>query len=52
MQIEGEHYAPDSISSPVSNPTTVKILLTLVAQNPKWNARVIDIEGAFLQGEF
>jgi hypothetical protein len=52
MQVEGEHYAPDSISSPVSNPTTVKILLSLVAQNPKWNARVIDIEGAFLQGEF
>jgi hypothetical protein len=52
MQVKGEHYASDSVSSPVSNPTTVRMLLTLVAMNPKWKARVIDIQGAFLQGEF
>jgi hypothetical protein len=52
MQVEGEHYASDSILSPVSNPTTVRLLLTLVATNPKWEAWVIDIEGAFLQGDF
>jgi hypothetical protein len=46
MQIEGEHYAADSISSPVSNPVTVRILLTLVAMNPKMKVRIIDIEGA------
>jgi hypothetical protein len=52
MQIEGEHYAADSILSLVSNPVTVRILLTLVAMNPKMNVRIIDIEGAFLQGKF
>jgi hypothetical protein len=50
MQVKGEHYVADSISSPVSNPVTVRILLTLVAMNPRMQVRVIDIEGAFLQG--
>ena len=51
-QIDGEHYFSDSISSPVSNPTTVRILFTLYAMNPDWEVRVIDVEGAFLQGKF
>jgi hypothetical protein len=52
MQVEGEHYVGDSISSPVSNPQTVRIMLTLVAMNPVYECRIIDIEGAFLQGQF
>jgi hypothetical protein len=45
-QIDGQHYFSDSISSPVSNPLTVRALLTLCAMNPKWEVRVIDVEGA------
>lgn len=51
-QIDGQHYFSDSISSPVSNPVTVRTLFTLFAQNPDWDVRVIDVEGAFLQGKF
>jgi hypothetical protein len=51
-QLEGSHFFADSISSPVSNPITIKTILTLLASNPDWKAKVIDIEGAFLQGEF
>jgi uncharacterized protein YnzC (UPF0291/DUF896 family) len=51
MQVEGEHYSADNISSPVSNPQTVRILLTLVAMNPNFECQIIDIEGAFLQGQ-
>ena len=41
-----------SISSPVSNPTTIRTVMTIFASNPNWQAKVIDIEGAFLLGEF
>jgi hypothetical protein len=51
-QIDGQHYFSDSISSPVSNPLTVRALLTLCAMNPEWEVSVIDVEGAFLQGKF
>jgi hypothetical protein len=51
-QLEGSHYFADSISSPVSNPTTIKAVLTLFASNPNWQTKVINIEGTFLQGEF
>ena len=27
-------------------------MLTLLAMNPKWEAKVVDVEGAFLQGKF
>ena len=36
----------------MSNPVTVRTLFTLFAQNPDWDVRVIDVEGAFLQGKF
>jgi hypothetical protein len=51
-QIDGQHYFSDSISSPVSNPLTVCVLFTLCAMNPEWEIRIIDVEGAFLQGKF
>lgn len=51
-QIEGKHYFNDSISSPVSNPPTIRIMLVMTASNPRWTVRVIDVEGAFLQGQF
>ena len=49
-QIDGMHYVAESIVAPVTNPTSVRIFLTLMAMNPEWVAIVIDVEGAFLQG--
>jgi hypothetical protein len=51
-QLEGKHYFSDSIAAPVSNPTTIRTMLTMLASHPEWKARVIDVEGAFLQGQF
>ena len=51
-QIEGTHYVADSIAAPVTTPTTIRAVLTLLAMNPKWISRLIDVEGAFLQGKF
>lgn len=52
QQIDGLHYASDSTSSPVTNATSVRIVLTLLAMNKDWIAEIVDVEGAFLQGEF
>jgi hypothetical protein len=43
---------PDSIAAPVTNPTTVRLIFVLLCMNPQWVARIIDVEGAFLQGKF
>ena len=51
-QLEGQHYYADSIAAPVTNPNTIQILLTLMCMNPKWQAEIVDVEGAFLQGKF
>jgi hypothetical protein len=50
-QVEGAHYMPDSIAAPVTNPTTVRLIFVLLCMNPQWVARIIDVEGAFLQGK-
>ena len=52
QQQDGVHYLSDSISSPVTNPTAVRIGCTLMAMNKNWIAIVLDVEGAFLQGSF
>ena len=51
-QVDGRHYAPDSIAMPVTNPITVQIVLMLWCVNPGWISAIIDVEGAFLQGKF
>ena len=51
-QVGGTHFIPDSIAAPVTNPNTVRILLVLWCMNPDWIAVLIDVEGAFLQGQF
>ena len=51
-QVDGKHYYSDSIAAPVTNPNTVRIVLVLLAMNPKWISMLIDVEGAFLQGKF
>ena len=49
-QEEGKHYYADYIAAPLINPMSIRILLTLLAMNHDWVPKVIDIEGAFLQG--
>lgn len=51
-QVEGQHFYADSISSPVTNPVTIRVLWTLLCCNPDWVAEALDVEGAFLQGKF
>jgi hypothetical protein len=51
-QLEGEHFMADSVSSPVTNPATIRILILLLCMNPAWICKVEDVEGAFLQGTF
>ena len=51
-QVEGQHYVADSISSPVTNQTTIRLLLFLWCCNPFWVAEALDVVGAFLQGIF
>ena len=40
------------VSSPVTNPTAIRILSILLCMNPAWICKVEDVEGAFLQGTF
>jgi hypothetical protein len=49
-QVDGNHYASDSIATPVTNPITVRIVLMFYSMNPTWTSAIIDVEGAFLQG--
>ena len=49
-QVDGSHYASDSIATPVINPITVQIILILYCTNPTWISAIIDVEGTFLQG--
>jgi hypothetical protein len=51
-QVDGSHYASDSIAAPVTNPITVRIVLMLYCMNKTWTSAIIDVEGAFLQGRF
>ena len=42
----------DSVSSPVTNPAMIRILIILLCMNKDWICKVEDVEGAFLQGTF
>ena len=48
--MEGQHYYTDSIAVPVMNPNTIRILLTLMCMNPKWQAEYLDVD-KFENGE-
>jgi hypothetical protein len=50
-QIEGQHYDDTTISSPVTNSETIRIVLTLMIM-ASMLAHVVDVKGAFLHGEF
>jgi hypothetical protein len=50
-QIEGVHYNGSSTHKPVSNACTIQIVLMLMLM-VDWHGRIVDIKGAFLDGEF
>ena len=50
-QEDGDHYDSASISSPVTNDVSVRVLLTLMLMSGK-TAYIVDVKGAFLHGEF
>ena len=50
-QIDGIHYDEDTKAAPVTNETTIKIILILMAMTG-WYAHVLDVQGAFLNGRF
>jgi hypothetical protein len=51
MQVEGQHYIGTTISLPVTNSATIRIVLTLMIM-ASMLAHVVDVKGAFLHGEF
>ena len=51
QQIQGLHYDPRSISSPVVSKATVRMVLILALMRD-WTIEIVDVRGAFLQGEF
>eukprot|EP00957_Ditylum_brightwellii_P031667 2401616-Ditylum_brightwellii.AAC.1 len=48
-QVDGLHYDGSSIHSPVTNETSVRIVMTL-ALMAGWVGRINDVKGAFLKG--
>jgi hypothetical protein len=50
-QVKGQHYYGRTISSPVTNSATIRIVLTLMIMTSML-AHVVDVKGAFLHGEF
>ena len=50
-QVEGQHYDGTTISSPVTNSATIRIVLTLMIMADML-AHVVVVKGAFLHGEF
>jgi hypothetical protein len=50
-QVKGQHYDGTTISSPVTNSATIRIVLTFMVMAIML-AHVVDVKGAFLHGEF
>ena len=51
-QVEGKHYFEHDLAAPVTNATSIRVVLTLMAMHAAWIAKVLDVDGAFLQGQF
>ena len=51
-QQDGEHYFSDSIAAPVTNANTIRTMLIFYSMMESWECDIMDVEGAFLQGEF
>jgi Reverse transcriptase (RNA-dependent DNA polymerase) len=50
-QIEGIHYDRSSTAAPVTNDTTIRIMLSLAAMSD-WSLYIVNVQGAFLNGRF
>ena len=50
-QIAGEHYDEDSIASPVTNDTTVRVALVIMIM-ARYGSHLLDVKGPYLHGEF
>ena len=50
-QQEGIHYDEQAIASPVTTDVTVRVCMVLMLM-AGWTAKLVDIKGAFLHGEF
>ena len=50
-QVEGVHYHESNIASPVTNDMSIRIIMVL-ALMAAWTAKIVDVKGAFLHGEF
>ena len=50
-QVKGQHYNGMTISSPVTNPATIRSVMTLMIMAGML-AHVVDVKGAFLHREF
>jgi hypothetical protein len=50
-QVEGQHFNASSISAPVTNGMTIKLVMTLMLASGGI-AHVVTVKGAFLHGEF
>ena len=51
-QQDGKHYDKDNIAVPVVNEVTIWIILILMVMHITWVGMLLDINGAFLNGEF
>jgi hypothetical protein len=50
-QVDGEHYSEDNKAAPVVALSTIMMLLVLIVMLG-WTANLVDVNGAFLLGEF
>jgi hypothetical protein len=51
-QIKGQHFDGTTISSPVTNTAMIRIVLTLMVSMASMIAHVVDVQEAFLHGQF
>ena len=51
MQVPGEHFNSDRISSPVTNEATIRVVMVLYIMFG-WANQPVDVKGAFLGGNF
>ena len=50
-QNDGEHYDSHSISSPVTNDVSIRVMFVIMLML-SWYAYILDVNGAFLHGRF
>ena len=51
QQIAGKHFDPTSTAAPLTNDTTIRIVMVLMLL-AHWTSRIYDVKGVFLKGKF